>query len=40
MKALESCVRFLGQLDLEDIETDDAWDDVEDWDDDTLAHLD
>ena len=40
MKALESCVLFLGQLDLEDIETDDGWDDVEDWDDETLAHLD
>jgi len=40
MQALNSCVLFLGRLDLEDTETDDGWDDVEDWDDDTLAHMD
>ena len=40
MKALESCVLFLGQMDLENIERDDSWDDVDDWDDETLAHLD
>jgi len=40
MQALNSCVLFLGRMDLEDVDTDDGWDDVEDWDDETLAHMD